>query len=343
MRKFIKHIGDFCAAHCPALYKVAYKIRYNVRKKKCGDLVLIQTSKFPDCVRQDEICDFSLALPLDFSTEISNRRIAAVIHIFYTELAEEIKNLLYNVPAKIDVYISTVSEEKKFELEKIFADFNNGHVTIKIFPNRGRDIAPAFIGFKDIYKNYELCLHLHTKKSPHATNRLFGWREYLYNNLLGSQEIVRGIFKVMENPRVGIIFPQYFSPIRISVNWGENYSLTQKFLSGLKINLDTHNLLEFPAGSMFWFKPAALTPIFESELTFEDFPEELGQTDGTLAHAMERSFLYIAESAGYSWVKVSACPNENTAQVLKSFNEEELDANIKKVWKSVLTKNIFGS
>ena len=343
MRKFIKHIGDFCAAHCPALYKVAYKIRYNVRKKKCGDLVLIQTSKFPDCVRQDEICDFSLALPLNFSTEISKRRIAAVIHIFYTELAEEIKNLLYNVPAKIDVYISTVSEEKKFELEKIFADFNNGRVTIKIFPNRGRDIAPAFIGFKDIYKNYELCLHLHTKKSPHATNRLFGWREYLYNNLLGSQEILRGIFKVMENPRVGIIFPQYFSPIRISVNWGENYSLTQKFLSDLRINLDTHNLLEFPAGSMFWFKPAALAPIFESELTFEDFPEELGQTDGTLAHAMERSFLYIAESAGYSWVKVSACQNENTAQILKSFNEEELDANIKKVWKSVLSKNIFGS
>ena len=330
MRKFIKHIGDFCAAHCPALYKVAYKIRYNVRKKKCGDLVLIQTSKFPDCVRQDEICDFSLALPLNFSTEISKRRIAAVIHIFYTELAEEIKNLLYNVPAKIDVYISTVSEEKKFELEKIFADFNNGRVTIKIFPNRGRDIAPAFIGFKDIYKNY-------------ATNRLFGWREYLYNNLLGSQEILRGIFKVMENPRVGIIFPQYFSPIRISVNWGENYSLTQKFLSDLRINLDTHNLLEFPAGSMFWFKPAALAPIFESELTFEDFPEELGQTDGTLAHAMERSFLYIAESAGYSWVKVSACQNENTAQILKSFNEEELDANIKKVWKSVLSKNIFGS
>jgi len=341
IRQFIRDVGDFCSVKYPALYDIAYNIRYNVRKKNCGEFILIKSSKFPDCIRQDERRDFSLSLPLNFSSNYSARRVAAVIHIFYTELAEEIKKLLYNVPVKIDVYISTVSEEKKTALEKIFGDFKNGNVTIKIFPNRGRDIAPAFIGFKDIYKNYDLCLHLHTKKSPHATNRLFGWREYLYHNLLGSKEIVSGIFKVTENPRVGIVFPQYFSQIRRAINWGKNYGITQNFLAESGINADAHNLLEFPAGSMFWFKPSALAPIIESGLTFEDFPEELGQTDGTLAHAIERSFLYIAESTGYSWVKVSAF--EDNAQILKSFNDEELDANINKVWKSVLKKNFFGS
>lgn len=88
---------------------------------------------------------------------------------------------------------------------------------------------------------------------------------------------------------------------------------------------------------MFWFKPKSLLPIFESDLTFEGFPAELGQTDGTLAHAIERSFLYIAESTGYSWVKVSALKSETP--ILKSFTEEELNSNIKKVWKSVLKNN----
>ena len=337
IRKFIRYIGDIVSVKFPTFYEFIYNIRYNVRKKSCGEFVLIQSSKFPACIRQVEERDFALSLPLNFPAKTSARRVAAIIHIFYPELAEEIKNLLYNIPAKVDVYISTVNDEKKSALEKIFADFKGGNVTIKIFQNRGRDIAPAFIGFKDIYKNYDLCLHLHSKKSSHATYKLFGWRESLYHNLLGSKEIVSGIFQIMENPRVGIVFPQYFQQIRRSINWGENYFIAKKFLSTLGIEIDTHNLLEFPAGSMFWFKPKSLLPIFESGLTFEDFPVELGQTDGTLAHAIERSFLYIAESTGYSWVKVSALKSETP--ILKSFTEEELNSNIKKVWKSVLKNN----
>jgi len=40
-------------------------------------------------------------------------------------------------------------------------------------------------------------------------------------------------------------------------------------------------------------------------LTFADFPEEQGQIDGTLAHAIERAFLYSIEGAGYKWAKVA--------------------------------------
>ena len=343
-QKIFRRFKDFIALNFPNLYEKIWRIRKGVKYTDCGENFLVVMKNSPPILRPQKDFDFSLVLPLDFSTKISARRVAAIIHIFYPELAEEIKNLLYNVPAKIDIYISTVDAEKKSAIEKIFADFKLGTVTIKIFPNRGRDIAPAFIGFKDIYKNYDLCLHLHTKKSPHSTNRLFGWREFLYHNLLGSQEIVTGIFKIMENPRVGIVFPQYFSPIRLSINWGENYLLTKKFLSRLGIEIDMPNLLEFPAGSMFWFKPKSLAPIFESALTIEDFPAELGQTDGTLAHAIERAFLYIAESAGYTWIKIISRQSENgNMPALKSFSEDELNSNIKKICKSVSRKNNLGS
>ena len=51
----------------------------------------------------------------------------------------------------------------------------------EIFPNRGRDVAPKFFGFADVYQRYEIFLHLHTKKSPHGGNVLANWRDYLVN------------------------------------------------------------------------------------------------------------------------------------------------------------------
>lgn len=340
-RYFVRPVADFFAVHFPNFYESVYNFAYRAVFIDNGEMFLVKMKDRTDCFRVKKNFDFSIALPLKFEYNIHEKKVAAVIHIFYPELAKKIKNLLYNIPCKVDVYISTVNETKKFEIEKIFADFGKGNVVVKIFENRGRDIAPAFVGFRDIYKNYDLCVHIHSKKSPHASGRLFGWRDYLYHNLLGSKEIVRGIFRIMDNENVGIVFPQYFTQIRLSINWGKNYELTKKYLSQLRIEIDNYNLIEFPAGSMFWFKPAALAPLINSDISFSDFPEEYGQTDGTFAHVIERSFLYIAESAGFSWIKVcsqkdavSKCP------VLESYSESELNENIKKSTHALL-KNTF--
>lgn len=337
IQNFRLHARDFLALNFPNFYEKIYNIRAKTHLIDCGEFLKVRRKNRTDffCVKKE--CDFSLELPLNFDFEIAEKKVAAVIHIFYPELAKEMKKLLLNIPGNVDVYISTVSEEKKSALEKIFSDFDKGKVTVKIFDNRGRDIAPAFVGFKDIYKNYDLCVHLHSKKSPHASNRLFGWRDYLYGNLLGSEKIVRGIFKIMENEKIGVVFPQYFTQIRLSIHWGENYLITKNFLSRLNIEIDNSNLIEFPSGSMFWFKPVALAPLFESNLTFADFPEESGQIDGTLAHGIERAFLYIAESAGFSWIKTCTQKKEaaNTP-VLESSTQKELDDNLKKISRSVL-------
>lgn len=328
---------DFLAVNFPDFYEKIYNRYMETNILDCGEFIRVRRRGRTDffCVKKE--FDFSLALPLNFDFEIVERKVAAVVHIFYPELADEIKKLLLNIPGKVDIYISTVSEEKKIALEKIFSDFDKGKVTIKIFENRGRDIAPAFIGFKDIYKDYDLCVHLHSKKSPHASNRLFGWRDYLYNNSLGSEKIIRGIFKIMENEKIGIVFPQYFTQIRLSMNWGKNYLTTKKILSRLNIDIDNLNLIEFPSGSIFWFKPAALAPLFDSDINFSDFPEEKGQIDGTFAHGIERAFLYIAESAGFSWVKTCS-QKENAAgtPVLESDSEKNLNDNIKKISRSLL-------
>ena len=70
--------------------------------------------------------------------------------------------------------------------------------------------------------------------------------------------------------------------------------------SGITITPDS--ALDFPVGSMFWARSAALRPLLDLELSFEDFPAEVGQTDGTLAHAIERLYFYACEKSGLRWV-----------------------------------------
>ena len=71
------------------------------------------------------------------------------------------------------------------------------------------------------------------------------------------------------------------------------------------MNLRADAALDFPAGSMFWARGAALRPLLDLGLSFDDFPAETGQTDGTLAHAIERLFLHSCERAGYGWLKIA--------------------------------------
>lgn len=331
-KNFLQPLMDFCALNYPPLYEfIFYNLYHKTQREDCGEVYLLRVSDLEDFVQVKRKKDFALRLPLNFSAPPVAFKVAAVVHIFYPELAAELKNLLRNIPCAVDVFISTTSPEKKLSIEKTFRDFDKGRVTIKIFPNRGRDIAAAFVGFKEIYNSYDVCVHLHSKKSPHAERRLAGWRDYLYENLLGSPEIVGDILNILANEKVGAVFPQYFDPIRIFINWGENYQLTKKFLGGLGIEIDNRHLIEFPAGSMFWFKPKALAPLLDSGLTFDDFPDECGQVDGTLAHAIERAFLFIVEASGFIWAKVGGAG-------LKSSSRAELDANILKTWHSVLKK-----
>ena len=327
----VRPIENFLSIHCPAVFEfIFYRLYHKAEYEDCGDVFFLHMDEGEDFVKLKRKNDFTLKIPLSFA-EQTNFKVAAVVHIFYPELADEMKNLLLNIPGAFDVFISTSSHEKKVAIEKVFSDFERGRVVVKIFPNRGRDIAPAFVGFRDVYKNYDVCVHVHSKKSLHATNRLAGWRNHLYENLLGSPEIVSGILQILANDKVGVVFPQYFNPIRVSINWGDNYHMAKNFLHGLGIEIDNRHLIEFPAGSMFWFKPAALAPLLDSGLTFEDFPQELGQLDGTIAHAIERAFLYICEAAGFRWVKVYS-------EGLNSATRTELDENISKAWHSVLKR-----
>ena len=56
---------------------------------------------------------------------------------------------------------------------------------------------------------------------------------------------------------------------------------------------------------MFWARSAALQPLLDLNLSFEDFPDESGRIDGTLAHAIEHLYYFVCERAGFRWIKIA--------------------------------------
>ncbi|MDD2558035.1 MAG: rhamnan synthesis F family protein [Desulfuromonadaceae bacterium] len=231
--------------------------------------------------------------------------IAVICHLFHADLAGEIRNYLSHIPYPFDLYISTDTTFKRQVIAAAFSDFTAGLLEIRVLPNRGRDIAPKLIGFADVYPRYTYILHLHSKHSSHA-GVLEHWRGYLLETLLGSPAIVRSVFAAFEHqPDLGIIAAQHFEPVRHWINWGGNLPCAQQLAERLGFNLSPNQVLDFPSGSMFWARSAALQPLLDASLDIDDFAIEAGQIDATLAHAIERLYFYICESAGYQWLKIA--------------------------------------
>lgn len=249
--------------------------------------------------------DFAFELPFAQTSPRDGRGACAIVHAFYPELCPDVRRYLENVPGQLDVYISTTSEKKRDEILQVFSGYAKGSIEVRVFENRGRDIAPKLVGFRDVYARYDIALSLHTKKSPHAGAALENWREYLYEHLLGSPEIVASIFDLLARDRVGMVFPQHFFFLRDILGWGANFATCRALLARMNIAIDENVMLECPSGSMFWCRTDALTKLLDLDLQFKDFDDEAGQIDGTLAHAIERAFLYVVEAGGYRWAKVA--------------------------------------
>ena len=252
--------------------------------------------------------EFSLELPLSYvpAWPAVAPRIAVLLHAFHLDLIREFRAYLDHLPFPADLFVSTDNAAKQQSLSACFADWKQGRVEIRVVPNRGRDVAAKLVGFAAVHDQYEYVLHLHTKSSPHES-RLVGWRGYLLETLLGSPEVVRGIFEAFaQAPRLGMLAPQHIDELRPWVRWGDNFVAAELLAARMGFPLPRRAPLDFPSGSMFWARSAALRPLLDVHLDFADFPEECGQTDGTLAHSIERLYFLVCEQAGFDWMKITA-------------------------------------
>jgi len=272
-----------------------------------------------------------LKLPLvEQIANTSELKIAVVIHAFYIDVLEDIISSIDHISPKPDLFISVSKDADVREIESFLKD--KGYMNFRIQPvqNRGRDVAPFLVEFSEDLKAYDVCCKIHGKKSLYGGSEQTNWRNHLYYNLLGSKEIVDDILSAFtENEKLGLLFSDNYGMIPY---WGYTWLTNKGVVNGLLQRLQLQQLspildqtyIDYPAGTMFWFRPQAISQILDSGIDYEDFPEEPIGNDGTIAHGLERLFGYVTRLNGYEYIEQNRKLMQYTKNVThKNFNQHE--------------------
>ena len=241
----------------------------------------------------------------NLSNLMNNCLVAIHAHLFYEDIINEIINKTNNMPVKFDLYLTT-DKNKKMEFIKnytnIYSKANN--VIISVLENKGRDILPFLIQIGVVIDKYKYLCHLHSKKTLYVPGLGERWRTYLFNNLLGTSEIISEILSDFENDeKLGLIFPENYHQI-VEHTMYLNPKIKERMNYLLEILFHRYKIsnkyVEFPAGDMFWARTKAIYQIFKIDLR-HNVPTEKGSKN--LLFAIERIWLFIVKINGYYYKK----------------------------------------
>lgn len=231
------------------------------------------------------------------------------MHIYYVDLAEQCRNYAGNMPEGTDILITTNTAEKKAAIESVFSTLGAHQVTVIQIENRGRDNSALLVGFAPYLEQYDVVCFAHDKKVSQLDYQAQGrtFSEHCYQNVLKSKAFVTNVLHTFgENPHLGLLVPPppyasvYYNTLGIS-DWGPNYENTVELYHKLNLTVPISREIDpvAPFGSVFWFRTAAFKRLYACGWHYEDFPEEPVDFDGTLLHALERIYPFVAQQEGY--------------------------------------------
>lgn len=228
--------------------------------------------------------------------------IGVQLHLFYHDLAEEFAECFSRIPAAFSLYVSVRDREGRDRAEAAFSSISNvEHLDIREVPNRGRDIGPLVAEFGPSLLSHDIICHVQSKKSLYNEGATAGWRQYILDSLFRNSEDIKKIFHLLQSRTYGIIYPQCFHNVPYMANtWLANHGIARAWQARFGLREIPSGYFDFPVGSMFWARSDALSPILSSGITWQDFPDESGQTDGTLAHCIERMLGVVPSSKGFA-------------------------------------------
>ena len=242
--------------------------------------------------------------------EPSADRLALMVHGFYLDgLAAILDQLPSELLSTIDVYVSTPLER----LSAAAAVLRRcGCPVVRLFgvPNRGRDVAPFLLRLlpEVLATGHRCFIKLHTKASPHLSDGE-DWSLHLIQSLLKPELLQEVQEQLQLDPTLGLLAPAGTRvPITLQLQNNGQHLLQLQRRTGMH-GVDLLGA-DFIAGSMFAGRVELLSPLVRLGYRINDFEPEAGQTDGTLAHALERWIGVLAHQKG---LRVDELPGDELA------------------------------
>ena len=261
----------------------------------------------------------------------TNKRIALILHVYYDSLLEITSSFVLNLPSDSHIFLVSSNKEllKKYErhLQRKFK-----HIVSRIQDNRGRNEAAYFITCADVLDNYDYICFAHDKKTPSALYPVMGesFMDHCFRCILGSPVYITNVIHTFEkNPNIGMLYPppplfSQWTSLILRNPMGTNLASSLDLIKGLGKKCVFDNTPDAPFGSMFWIRRGGLKVLQEKKLRQIDLPAEPLPSDGTLLHALERTYPTIVQAAGYfsGWVLPSRYANiyiDNLVSQLKEY------------------------
>ena len=236
--------------------------------------------------------------------------LAVIAHIYYPELAENMASYAAHLPEGTPIYISVPAGDTPEKVKSAFAQLEQSHrVEIRSIENRGRDLMPVLMLWRDVIFRYDVILKVHDKKVPQLPQLSTGrsWEKMCFECLMPTEVYVRNVLDLFaKNKRLGLLTPpppvhaDYYPTIGHG-EWGENYEGVRKIASELNIRVPVEREWEpvAPFGSECYIRSEALRTLFSKDWSINDFPNEPTPADATLLHAIERVIPFAVQNDGY--------------------------------------------
>lgn len=263
----------------------------------------------PDRLKSSLCLDY--VLPDIGNAEVSKGEAVVIAHLVYDDMFEKYVRYLKNIPPEADIVITTNTPEKAESLEKLYAPLLGDRLTIRLVENRGRDMSALLVGCKDILMKYPILCFVHDKKSSQKEFASVGaeFDRLNWENMLHSEGYIRNIISLFnEHKYLGLLSPfgvNHGSYFYSSADyWTVCYDVTCAIAERTGIRRPDRQSSPLAIGTCFWCRTCAMSRLFENDFTYEDFPPEPADGDGTFSHASERILPYAAAENGYvtGWV-----------------------------------------
>ena len=263
-------------------------------------------------------------------------KIAVVLHGYYDDLIIEILNYSLNIPKEYAVFVSVVSKKGKTIALDWIKKNKIKTFSVKLVENRGRDIAPTFMTFGKALSKYDLVCKIHTKKSLYTGAEQTVWRNQLVQNLIGNKQIIENIINMFQTDAfTGMVYPISKLLPYWAYTWLSNKKVGYDLQNKLGIELRISEYVDYPMGSMFWFRPKALTQLMDGRIAIEDFKEEPCGNDGTFAHAIERAFTDVSTFNGFNHIELNFETNSYAKGIgtknLEQYHQQNLTTLLDKI------------
>ena len=246
----------------------------------------------------DEEAVFLTTAPGRTSPQQTGQSLCVHVHCVCPEMLAEVSPALHQIPRSASVIITVVRHADFEFVQKYLARSSfSCSIEVRLLKDRGHDLLAFLIDYTDIWISHDVVLHVHTKSTPQAE---WGteWRLYLFDQLLGSQNLIQqslGLF--LSDPSLGMLYPANFYKAKEYTPEEISFDSVDLLIAKLGIDNDSPSR-NFAVGSMAYFRTNVLRLIVE-RLKSEKIEDETGQIDQTLALALERVLPLAVRGHGF--------------------------------------------